>query len=95
MIRLVENEAMPVAGGFWAVILYRPVQERRWASDAVLPKADGRGRGMCLNRQNSMVPETDSLDHRAGACYLPCVILYDELRDAVHVHSLSVPPSAF
>ena len=63
--------------------------------DVVSLKAGGRGRGLYLNRQNSTGPATDSLDHRAGACYLPCGLSYDELRRAIGMHSLSVPPSAF
>ena len=39
--------------------------------------------------------ETDSLNHRAGVCYLPCGFLYDELCHAVGMHSLLVPPSTF
>ena len=48
---------------------------------------------MCLNRQNGVGPATDSLDHRAGAYYLPHSLLYNELCHAVGVLSLSVPPS--
>ena len=42
-----------------------------------------------------MGPATDSLDYRAGVCYLPCGLLNNELCCAVSVHSLLVPPSAF
>ena len=43
----------------------------------------------------SMVPACDILDHRAGACYLPCGLLYNELCHTIGVHSLSIPPSTF
>ena len=68
---------------------------RSTVHDVVSPKASGRGQVVCLNRQNSMGPATDSLDHRAGACYLLCDLLYNELHCAIGVQSLSVPPSAF
>ena len=49
-----------------------PILNKRGAGcDVVLPKASGYGQGWCLNRCNSMGPATDSLDHRARACYLP------------------------
>ena len=61
----------------------------------VLLEAGGHGQGLCLNRWNSAGPATDSLDHRDGACYLPCGLSYNELRHAISVHSLLVPPSVF
>ena len=37
----------------------------------------------------------DSQDHRAGACYLPHGLMYDELRHAIGMCSLAVPPPHF
>ena len=62
--------------------------------NVVSPEASGRGQGVCLNRQNSVAPAIDSLEHRARACYLPCSLLYNELCHAISIHSLSVPLSA-
>ena len=60
-----------IAGGFWAGILSHPVHKRTgW--DLVSPEASSHGQGVCLNRQNGVGPATDSLGHRARACYIPC-----------------------
>ena len=61
--------------------------------DVVSSKAGGCRRGLCLNRWNGAGPTTDSIDHRARACYFAHGFLYDELHCAVGMHSLSVPPS--
>ena len=63
--------------------------------DVVSLKAGGRGLGLCLNRRNNAGPATDSLEHRAGVCYLPRGLLYNELCHVISVNSLSVPPSTF
>ena len=63
--------------------------------DVVSLEAGGHGQGLCLNRWNGMGPATDSLDHRAGVCYLLCSLWYNELQHAINMHSLSVPPSIF
>ena len=44
---------------------------------------------LCLNGHNGGGPATDSLDHRNGACYLPCSLSYDEHHHA-HWHALTV-----
>ena len=86
--------AMPVVGGFWAIILTRPVWARRWARCGFI-KVGGCRRGLCLNRCYGAGPTCSSLDHRARACYLPCSLPYNELHHAVGMRSLLVPPSAF
>ena len=58
-----------------------------------MPKASGRGQGVCLNKQNSVGPATDSLDHKARACYLPHGLLYNELLHTISMYSLLVPLS--
>ena len=58
-------------------------------------KACSCGRGLCLNRRYGVGPACDSLDHRAGVCYLPCSLPYNELCHAIGLSSLSVPPFAF
>ena len=63
--------------------------------DMVLPVVGGCGQGLCLNRQNGMGPATDSLDHRAGACYLPCGLLYNKICCAVGVLHSRFPPPHF
>ena len=58
-------------------------------------KAGDYGQGICLNSQYSVGPACDSLDHRAGACYLLHGLLYDVLHCAISMHSLLVPPLEF
>ena len=43
------------------------------------PKQVVVDKAWCLNRQNGADPATESLDHRARACYLPCGLSYNEL----------------
>ena len=82
-----------VARGFWAIIFSHLVQKRA-GNHVVLPEASAGGQSLCLNRWNGMVPATDSLDHRDGACYLPCGLHAMNIVMHVDVHSLLVPPSA-
>ena len=63
--------------------------------NVVSPEAGGRGQGLCLNRWNSVGPETDSLDHRARVCYFPCGLLYDELHCTIDVNHSRLPPPYF
>ena len=58
-------------------------------------KAGGCGQGVCLNRRYGVSPECDSLDHRLGACYLPCGLLYHELCCAVGMPHSRFPPPHF
>ena len=61
--------------------------------DVVSPEANGRGQGVCLNRQNSMGQATDSLDHRARACYLPCGLCkMNFVMPLAYTHSWFPPP---
>ena len=57
-----------IAGGFWAVILTRPVQVRCWALVWPHSKRVVADEVCALNRQYSAGPATNSLDYRAGAC---------------------------
>ena len=55
----------------------------------------GCGWGLCLNRRYGAGPACDSLDHRAGACYLPRSLRTMNFVIPLAFTSLSVPPSAF
>ena len=77
-------------------LLSSPVLRRQGAGRDVVSSKQVVADEVCtLNRWYGAGPATDSLDHRAGTCYLPHGLSYDELRHAIGVHSLSVPPSAF
>ena len=66
-----------------------PILLRRGAgSNVVSPKQVVVDEVWCLNRHNSMGPATGSLDHRAGAYYLPYGLSYNEHRHA-HWHVLT------
>ena len=61
-----------VARGFWAVILTCPAQARCWALVWPHSKHVVMDEVCALNRWYSTSPACNSLDHRAGVCYLPC-----------------------
>ena len=82
-----------VAGGFWAVILNRPVRARCWALVWSSFKACGCERGLHLNRWYGEGPACDSLDHRVGVCYLPCSLCtINFVMPLVYTHSQFPPP---
>ena len=59
------------------------------------PKQVDVDQNVAYHRHKGVGPATNSLDHRARVCYLPCCLSYDELCRAVGVHSLSIPPFTF
>ena len=63
--------------------------------DVISFKACGCRRGLCLNRQYGASPACDSLDHRAGASWLPSSLCTINFIMPSAWASLSVPPSAF
>ena len=56
------------AGGFWAVILTHPARVRHWTFVWPCSKHVVADKVCVLNRQYSVGPAYDSLDHRAGVC---------------------------
>ena len=89
-----SRQLQHVAGGFWAVILTPSC-----AGEALARRDPVRSRvadEVCaLNRWYGAGPACDSLDHRAGACYLPRSLHTMNFVMPLAFTSLSVPPSAF
>ena len=68
---LIFVASLLVSGGFWAVIFSWAAWKRMggiWSR----PKQVVMEEVVAYHRHSIVGPETDSLDHRDGACYLSC-----------------------